>query len=74
MVRAWMDTKLKTAGQYFTGNKKPLQNYLKGFFLNKEPDDDLLSRMSIHYHRREGVSLSCSGREGVGPPCYGRQA
>ena len=27
-----------------------------------------------NYHRREGVSLSCSGWEGVGPPCYGRQA
>ena len=29
---------------------------------------------AAHYHRREGVSLSCSGWEGVGPPCYGRQA
>jgi hypothetical protein len=25
------------------------------------------------YHRREGVSRSCSGREGVVPPCYGHQ-
>src|SRR3546814_16562484 len=31
-------------------------------------------RREVHYHRREGVSLSCSGWEGVGPPCYGRQA
>ena|GEM_PF-5018336 len=43
-------------------------------FCNEEPDDDLLSQMSIHYHRRKGVSLSCSGWEGVVPPCYGRQA
>lgn len=27
-----------------------------------------------HYHRREVVSLSCSGWEGVVPPCYGHQA
>ena len=27
-----------------------------------------------HYHRRRGVSPSCSGWEGVGPPRYGRQA
>ena len=26
-----------------------------------------------HYHRREVVSLSCSGWEGVGPTRYGRQ-
>ena len=38
------------------------------------PDDDLLSRgNSPHYHRRCGVSRSCSGWEGVGPPRYGRQ-
>ncbi len=29
---------------------------------------------AAHYHRRVGVSLSCSGWEGVGPPSYGRQA
>ncbi len=28
----------------------------------------------VHYHRRVGVSRSCSGWEGVGPPSYGRQA
>ena len=27
-----------------------------------------------HYHRRRGVSPSCSGWEGVGPTRYGRQA
>ena len=45
-----------------------------GLFKDKELDDDLLSQMYIHYHRRKGVSLSCSGWEGVVPPCYGRQA
>ena len=38
------------------------------------PDSDLLSHRLRHYHRRTGVSRSCSGWEGVGPPCYGRQA
>src|SRR5690606_7278209 len=38
------------------------------------PDDDLLSRTSVHYHRRKSVSRSCSGWEGVGPLRYGRQA
>ena len=28
---------------------------------------------NAHYHRREVVSLSCSGWEGVGPTRYGRQ-
>ena len=38
------------------------------------PDSDLLSHRLRHYHRRTGVSRSCSGWEGVGPPCSGRQA
>ena len=29
---------------------------------------------AAHYHRRVGVSRSCSGWEGVVPPSYGRQA
>ena len=29
---------------------------------------------SMHYHRRDFVSRSCSRWEGVGPKCYGRQA
>ena len=29
---------------------------------------------AVHYHRRKGVSRSCSGWEGVVPPRYGRQA
>ena len=28
---------------------------------------------NLHYHRRGGVSRSCSEWEGVGPPRYGRQ-
>ena len=40
----------------------------------REPDDALLSRQLSHYHRRKGVSRSCSGWEGVVPPRYGRQA
>ena len=39
-----------------------------------QPDDVLLSHGNPHYHRRRGVSLSCSGWEGVGPPRYGHQA
>ncbi len=31
------------------------------------------SHTDVHYHRREVVSLSCSGWEGVGPTRYGRQ-
>ena len=27
----------------------------------------------LQYHRREGVSLPCSGWERVSPPCYGHQ-
>ena len=38
------------------------------------PDSDLLSHRLRHYHRRTGVSRSCSGWEGVGPPCSCRQA
>ena len=38
------------------------------------PDSDLLSHRLRHYHRRRGVSQSCSGWEGVVPPCCGRQA
>ena len=38
------------------------------------PDSDLLSHRLRHYHRRRGVSRSCSGWEGVVPPCCGRQA
>ena len=29
---------------------------------------------NLQYHRREGVSRSCSGWEGVVPPCYGHQS
>src|SRR6218665_964742 len=47
---------------------------LVGGVVDKEPDDDLLSHGEPHYHRREVVSLSCSGWEGVGPTCYGHQA
>ena len=32
------------------------------------------ARNTTHYHRRGGVSLSCSGWEGVVPPCYGLRA
>jgi hypothetical protein len=32
-----------------------------------------LARKAL-YHRRAGVSRSCSGWEGVGPAGYGRQA
>ncbi len=53
--------------------KNPLEGGLEGL-ANKKLDDALLSQVSTHYHRRKGVSLSCSGWEGVGPPCYGRQA
>ena len=42
--------------------------------LEYQPDDVLLSHGNPHYHRRRGVSLSCSGWEGVGPPRYGHQA
>ena len=31
-------------------------------------------KLDAHYHRRYGVSLSCSGWEGVVPPRYGHQA
>ena len=31
-------------------------------------------KRAAHYHRRRGVSRSCSGWEGVVPPCYGHQA
>ena len=46
---------------------------MRGFHMGL-PDSDLLSHRLRHYHRRTGVSRSCSGWEGVGPPCYGRQA
>ena len=39
----------------------------------KKPGSDLLSRSGLQYHRREGVSLPCSGWERVSPPCYGHQ-
>ena len=55
-------------------NDKPPLFEGGGLFKDKGLDDDLLSQMYIHYHRRKGVSLSCSGWEGVVPPCYGRQA
>ena len=54
------------------GIKKP-QSIDWGFLL-REPDDALLSRQLSHYHRRKGVSRSCSGWEGVVPTRYGHRA
>ena len=59
----------------FTKRKSPVNLMInRAGFSAIEPDDDLLSHGNPHYHRREVVSLSCSGWEGVVPTCYGHQA
>ena len=45
----------------------------RGFF-NKSLTMTYFHKRIAHYHRRRGVSRSCSGWEGVVPPRYGHQA
>src|SRR5690606_31986712 len=53
---------------------KPQHVVCAGVLRDKSLTMTYFHRREVHYHRREGVSLYCSGWEGVGPPCYGRQA
>ena len=51
--------------------KKTARRFRRAEF---ESGNDLLSQsLALHYHRRCGVSLPCSGWERVGPPRYGHQ-
>ena len=55
----------------FTKRKSPDQ---RSGLLHKSLTITYFHKRAAHYHRRRGVSRSCSGWEGVVPPCYGHQA
>ena len=55
-------------------SKKPLSRRGKRLFVARGSLTMTYFRTRVgHYHRRRGVSLSCSGWEGVVPGRYGRQ-